>query len=127
MRDKSEVMKDLSRVRRHSITIQKKIDDFDDNQNQIEIWTDWKTLKAEKSELYGKEYYAAKTVGEEQTVVFTLRHVSFLDVLDCVGYRLVLNGKAYDIKHIDHLPGETWIKIKAMERPGGVQECPQSI
>jgi SPP1 family predicted phage head-tail adaptor len=121
MSDKADVMKDISRVRRHSITIQKKTDTFDDNQNQVEKWADWKTLKAEKSALYGKEYYAAKAVGEEQAVVFTVRYVPFLDELNTVKHRLVFRGKPYDIKHIDYLPGETWIKIKAIERPGG--EC----
>ena len=35
-----------------------------------------------------------------------------------VEYRLLYDGKAYDLKHIDHLPGETWVKLRAIERPG---------
>jgi len=111
-------MKDLARVRRRSIVIQKKTDTFDAIGNPVEVWENWQSLKAEKTELYGKEYYAAATVGQEQTSVFTVRYVAFLDALNTVEYRIVYDGKHYDIKHIDHLPGETWMKIKALERPG---------
>lgn len=118
MKNKADVMKDLSHVRRRTVIIQKKIDTFDAIGNPVEVWSNWQSLKAEKTELYGKEYYAAATVGQEETSVFTVRYVAFLDALNTVEYRIVYDGKHYDIKHIDHLPGETWMKIKAMERPG---------
>lgn len=118
MKSKAEAMKDLARVRRRTIVIQKKIDGYDGIGNPVEIWSSWQSLKAEKTELYGKEYYAAATVGQEETSVFTVRYVAFLNALNTVEYRIIYDGKAYDIKHIDHLPGETWLKIKAMERPG---------
>lgn len=118
MKSKAEVIKDLARVRRHSIVIQRKVDGFDAHQNPVEHWSLWRTLQAEKTQLYGKEYYAAAAVGQEQTTVFTIRYVPFIDEINTVEFRLLFDGKPYDIKHIDHLPGETWVKVKAIERPG---------
>ncbi|NLA28029.1 MAG: phage head closure protein [Firmicutes bacterium] len=119
MKPKAEVLKDLARVRRHRIIIQRKHDTFDKHQNPVECWRYWRTLPAERTELFGKEYYAAAAVGEEQTVVFYVRHVPFLDDLDSVKYRLLYGGKAYDIRQVDHPAGETWVKIRAIEKPGG--------
>ncbi len=118
MKTKAEAMKDLSRVRRRTIVIQKKIDGYDGIGNPVEIWSNWRTLKAEKTELFGQEYYAAAAVGQEQTTIFTVPYVSFIDAINTVEYRLLYDSKAYDIKHIDHLPGETWVKLRAIERPG---------
>lgn len=118
MKSKAEVMKDLGKVRRRKIIIQKKIDDFDDIGNPVEIWANWKTIRVERSSLWGQEYYAAQAVGEEKTVVFIAKWVSFLDDLNVVEYRILFDGKAYDIKNIDPLQDDgMWVKIKATERP----------
>ena len=69
-------------------------------------------------ELFGQEYYAATVVGQEQTTIFTVPYVSFIDAMNTVEYRLLYDSKVYDIKYIDHLPGETWVKLRAIERPG---------
>lgn len=118
MKTKAEAMKDLARVRRRTIVIQKKIDGYDGIGNPVEIWSNWRTLKAEKTELFGQEYYAAAAVGQEQTTIFIVPYISFIDAMNTVEYRLLYDGKAYDLKHIDHLPGETWVKLRAIERPG---------
>ena len=114
MKSKAEVMKDLAKVRRRKIIIQKKTLDFDSIGNQIEVWKDWKTLKAEKNGLWGQEYYAAKAVNEESTVVFTVRHVAFIDEIDTVDYRIMFENKAYDIKNIDRVNDDVWVKIKVL-------------
>ena len=114
MKSKAEVMKDLAKVRRRKITIQKKTEDFDDIGNQIEVWEDWKTLKAKKEGLWGQEYYAAKTVNEESTIVFTVRYVEFIDEIDTVDYQVIFDGKAYDIKNIDRVNDDIWVKIKVL-------------
>ena len=121
MKPKEEIMKDLAKVRRRVILIEKKGSDTSDAVgNQTENWLPWKTLRAEKTQLYGQEYYAAAAVGQEQTVVFTLRHFPGLDAMDAVSYRLAFEGQAYDIKNIDRLQdGGLWLKIKATLRPGG--------
>ena len=122
MRTKVEVMKDLARVRRRKIIIQKKVDGFDEIGNPVEIWANWKTLRVEQSSLWGQEYYVAQAVGEENTIVFTAKWVSFLDGLNTVEYRILFEGVAYDIKNIDPLQDDgTWVKIKARERPADSQ------
>lgn len=118
MKTKVDVMKDLARVRRRKIIIQKQIITEDDIGNQIETWTDWKTLKAEKTGLWGQEYYAARAVNEEATVVFSIRYAAFVEQMDTKN-RIVYDGRAYDIKHIDRLKdGGMWVKIRALERGG---------
>ena len=100
------------------IVIQHKVDSFDAQQNPVENWSNWQEMWAEKTALFGQEYYAAKAVGEEQTVIFKIRRQWSADQMNTVEYRLLYDGKAYDIKHIDHLPGHKWVKIRAIERPG---------
>ena len=120
MKTKAEVMRDLAKVRRRKITVQKKIDGYDEYDNPIEIWSNWKALWVERSSLWGQEYYAAAAIGQEETVTFTLKYVSFLDDLNAVEYRILYEGKAYDLKGVDLLKDDgQWIKIRAIERPGG--------
>jgi SPP1 family predicted phage head-tail adaptor len=114
MKAKAEAMKDLAKVRRRKIIIQKRTITEDDIGNQIEVWQDWKTLKAEKTSLWGQEYYAAKAVNEQDTIVFTVRYVAFIDEMDTVDYRVIFDGKTYDIKNIDHVNDDIWVKIKVL-------------
>src|SRR5690554_1929173 len=118
MRPKAEVIKDLSKVRRRLISIEKRALVFDADKNQVELWAPWKTLKAEKTQLYGQEYYAAAALGEEQTVVFTVRKLDCLSEVNTTDFRLVYDGRIYDIKNVDGLlDGGLWSKIKAIARP----------
>lgn len=96
MKSKAEVMKDLAKVRRRKIVIQKKTEGFDEWENPVEAWVDWKTVWAERESLWGKEYFAARAVGEEGTIEFVIRHVGFLDELDTVNYRIVLESSHHD-------------------------------
>lgn len=118
MKSKAEVMKDLSKVRRRLIVIEKRALVFDADRNQVELWAPWKTLRAEKTQLYGTEYYAAAARGEEQTVVFTVRKLDCLAEVNTIDFRLVYDGQVYDIKQVDQLQdGGQWAKIKAIARP----------
>lgn len=118
MKSKAEAMKDLSKVRRRLIAIEKRTLAFDAERNQVELWAPWKTLKAEKTQLYGTEYYAAAAMGEEQTVVFTVRKLDCLAEVNTTDFRLTYDGRAYDIKQVDGLDdGGLWCKIKAIARP----------
>lgn len=117
MKAKSEKMKDLRKVRRRKITIQKLTTVKKDKiGNEIREWDDWKTLWVEKNHLWGEEYYAAKTVNEEKALKLTLRYVFFLDEINTTGYRIVYNNKKYDIDNIDHINDDgMWVVIKALE------------
>ncbi len=117
MKDKAEVMKDLGRVRRRKITIQHKVMIKDKYGDVTESWEVWRSVYAERSNLWGRDYYAALAIGQEQAIEFTVRYVAFLDELKSDIHRILYEGDIYDIKHIDHLGSDgMWIKLKAMRR-----------
>lgn len=117
MKAKSEVMKDLARVRRRKIVIQKKTVVEDEWFNQVETWVDWQEVWAERSNLWGESYYAARAVNEENTVEFTIRYASFVEQIDTTNYQIVFEGRAYSIEQIDHLKDDgLWVKLKCLER-----------
>ena len=62
LKSKAEVMKDVSKVLRRKIIIQKINIVEDEIGNQKQEWVDWKTVWAERNNLWGQEYYAAKSV-----------------------------------------------------------------
>ena len=116
MKSKAEVMKDLGRVRRRKIVIQKQTDIEDEWGNVAKDWADWRTIWAEKSGLWGEAYYAARSHGEQNTVEFRVRHVQFIEDMDTVNYRIIYEDKPYDIKQIDHLRDDgQWVKFKCLE------------
>lgn len=118
---KIKAMKNVGLVRRRKIAIQKLEVLTDTIGQEYEEWVNWKELWVERNNLWGQEYYAAKSVNEENTLVFTARYVSFVDDIDSVNYRVLYNEKLYDIKHIDYLKDDgLWVKIKALER--GINE-----
>lgn len=117
LKTKTEVMKDVGKVLRRKIVIQKFTVIVDELGVQKQEWVDWRTLRVERSNLWGKEYYAAKAVNEENTLVFTARYGPYIDEINTVEYRVLFEGRKYDIKQIDHLQDDgLWVKIKALER-----------
>ncbi len=117
IKSKKEVMKDVGKVLRRKIIIQKMEVVQDDIGNQKMEWVDWRPVWAERNNLWGQEYYAAKAVNEESTIVFMVRYAPFIDEMNTVDYRIKHNGKFYDIKQIDYLQYDgLWVKIKARER-----------
>ena len=118
LKKKAEVMKDVGRVLRRKIIIQKYTEQFDEWGDPISRdWVDWKAMWAERTSLWGRDYYAAAVVGEEQTVEFTVRFVPFLDEIKTDTHRLLFNDDIYDIKQVDFLKDDgMWVKIKALRR-----------
>ena len=94
MKPKTEAMKDLAKVPRRRITLQKRALVFDADRNQVELWAPWKTLRAEKTQLYGTEYHAAAARGEERTVVFTVRKLDCLAEVNSIDFRLDHDGRS---------------------------------
>lgn len=117
MRTKAEVMQGLARVPRRTIVIQHKVITKDQYGDVTEVWEVWRTLRAERSNLWGRDYYAALAVGEEQAIEFTVRHVSFLDELKTDTHRLLYAGEVYDIRQVDYLDDDgMWIKLRAVKQ-----------
>ena len=119
-------MRELGKTLRHRIVIQKRSVTKDPWGNQVEEWQDWQTVWANLQTLWGERYYAAKAVGEENTVIFELRRAPFLDELirNVADYRLESithhRGTVYTILRVDQLPGEAWVKLTCKEgKPHG--------
>lgn len=123
MKTKQEKMKDLQVVRRRKIIIQKRISEdehgnplTDGMGNPQEQWVEWATVWAKRSELFGQEYYVAKSAREEKTIKFKVKYVVFLDELNTTDYRVVYNNLIFDIKDTDTLNDDgLWFIIKAQE------------
>lgn len=117
-------MRELGKTLRHRIVIQKRSVTKDPWGNQVEEWRDWQTVWANLQTLWGERYYAAKAVGEENTVIFELRRAPFLDELirNVADYRLESithhRGTVYTILRVDQLPGEAWVKLTCEESGG---------
>lgn len=98
------------------ITIQKLVptktkNDFDD-----EDWVEFKSVWASVNNLFGKEFWSAKAVEQENTLEFLIRYNKELEALDSRKHRIYWNEKSYNITFIDNIKYENkWIKIKAME------------
>ena len=119
-------MRELGKTLLHRLVIQKRSVTKDPWGNQVEEWQDWQTVWANLQTLWGERYYAAKAVGEENTVIFELRRAPFLDELirNVADYRLESithhRGTVYTILRVDQLPGEAWVKLTCEEsKPHG--------
>lgn len=114
-RVKNDKMRDLAKVRRRKIIIQKHTIAEDEWGNETKSWEVWKTVWAERGSLWGQAYYAAKAVNEETTIEFVLKYAPFVESMDTVEYRVLFEGNAYPIEHIDHLRDDgQWIKLKCL-------------
>jgi len=69
---RKKAMRDVSKVRRRRIMIRKLVEGQDKWGNPSTEKVDWLPLWVKRSTLWGQEYYAAKRVDEEQTIVFEL-------------------------------------------------------
>ncbi len=103
------------------IIIQQHTATQDDNANEILQWSDYITTWAEVNNLYGQEYWAAAAHGQEDTVVFTVRHSKKLQVLadtkKLTEYRIIFRGIAYAITGYDNMGYHNkLVKIKAVCR-----------
>lgn len=105
------------------IIIQKRIIAADNLGNEISTWEDWRTLWAGVNSLFGKEYWAAAEVGQEDTMVFTVRWSPALDALlsekEITRCRILFRGGVYAVKDYDN-PGYSnrLVKIRAVNRRG---------
>jgi SPP1 family predicted phage head-tail adaptor len=71
-----------------------------------------KKVWAKVQNLYGREYYQAASVQQENTVKFTIRYLTELDQT----MQIRFNNKIYDIKSIDNIKYQNkFIEIKAIE------------
>jgi SPP1 family predicted phage head-tail adaptor len=123
MKNKKQKMKDLQVVRRHKLIIQK-VDGItlDDDLNEVKNWVDWKTVMGQRMELFGSEYYEAKALGDEKTVKWKIKYVSFVDEINTTDYRIVnaRTDEIFDIKDTDYLQDDGQFFIIKAEKSGDI-------
>lgn len=114
---KRNKMKNLQKVRRHRAKILKQTQQKEYG-SIVLTWADWKTVWVRRVSLWGKAYFAARAIGEEQTIEFEVQWTPFLKEIEPVSdYRFELNGEQYDIKHVDHLKDDgEWTKFRCLKR-----------
>jgi len=88
---------------RERITIQHKTVITDEIGQKIEVWADFLTCRAYTNGLSGKEYFEAMRVNAENTVVFTIRYDNRLNNIDPINYRILWNGKTYNLDNTDNI------------------------
>ena len=85
---------------RTRITFQQAVTTTDENDNRISTWTDyyscWATMSSTGNEVDGEAATRAT-----ETVDLTVRNCSEVRAVRSQGFRILLNGQAYDIEYID--------------------------
>lgn len=98
------------------ITIQKYVSVQDDEGFEEKKWIDIAKIWASVNNLWGKEFYAAKTVNLEKTVEFTIRYNKDIENIDTKTHRILFNNRNFNITFIDNIRYENkYLKIKALE------------
>lgn len=85
------------------IVIQVLAAESDNIGNQITVWENFHKCWANVGGVSGKEYWQAREQHEEKIISFKLRYCRKLDDLNSTGYRIMYNGKIYNIQYIDNL------------------------
>ena len=99
------------------ITIQKCTVTADTKRNQIPEWTDYYTCWAAVNGGSNREYWQAREQHEENIVNFKVRYCNFLKSLNKTDYRIVFDGRIYDITFIDNiLFADSILNIKGAEK-----------
>lgn len=95
---------------RHRILFEK----YDEERDR---WHTWYRCGAAVNALYGSEYWDARAQQAQNTVNFTVRDCRILGCVTPQRYRIVFEGRVYDIEHVDHVRYEgSQLKIKAVEK-----------
>ena len=83
--------------------------------DEAEEWQDYYTCHARVNGLNGSEFWAARAVQAQNTVTFTVRFCGRLQKIFPQGYRIVFQGRIYDIQAIDNFEYRNRdLKIKAV-------------
>ncbi|MBE0451830.1 MAG: phage head closure protein [Clostridia bacterium] len=120
MKSKSDAMKDVGTVLDTKVYIEKRTVTNNDKRVQKETWDPYGEVWAQKNKLFGKEYFAAKSLGEEKTIKFKMRKGTISSKLNPVDFRMKVNEDGlyviYDIKDTDPIPNSLWIVISGKAR-----------
>lgn len=84
------------------IIIQKKTDTTDNEGYTTTDWFDFKTLWCKANGISGKEFFANMSEKYENVVTFTVRYSKSICDIDTLNYRILFQGKIYNIVSIDN-------------------------
>ena len=85
------------------ITIQKNETVTDRLGNHSSAWTDYFPCWASATDQTGDESEEASRTREEDCMDFTVRYCSETAEVTSKGYRILLNGRIYNITHVDDM------------------------
>lgn len=91
------------------ITLRKRIVTRGAAGGTVESYVDVATIAAQKTDIAGREYFAAQQVNSEITTKFRIRYRD--DILP--SWRIHFEGKNYDIASIAELGRRRWLEIMA--------------
>jgi SPP1 family predicted phage head-tail adaptor len=91
------------------VSLQHRVLTRNDHGEEVVSYSEYATLWARKSDLRGREYFAAQQMNSEITTEFSLRWRSDVLATD----RIVENGVAYNIRQIAEIPRHRGLQIMA--------------
>lgn len=98
------------------ITVQRHEVITDSSGNQTQEWIDFHSCWAAVNGSGGREYWQARQQHEENTVNFKVRFCLALHDINTVDYRILFDGRAYNITYIDNmLFSGSLLNIKGVE------------
>jgi len=98
------------------ITIQKYTETRDSDGYPSKQWIDFYTVWAYANGVSDKEFIASMAEQHESVVNFTVRYFKALDEVTTTDYRIVFQGKYYDIQGIDNFEFNNMsLKFRAVE------------
>lgn len=99
----------------NKIVIQKMDITRGDIGQEIKAWVDYAVTYAYINGLSGEEYWNAAARQAENTIVFTLRYSKLIGVINPLEYRILFDGKIFDIKTVDNVQYKNQaIKLKGV-------------
>lgn len=111
----SKISLDVGKLNRR-IIIQRQTVILDAAGNQTQEWTDYHSCWAAVNGSGGREYWQARQQHEENTVNFKVRFCSALQNINTVDYRILFNGRPFNITYIDNmLFADSLLNIKGVE------------
>ena len=104
------------------VTLQKSTEGESTNGFPEETWTDYKSVWASASNLFGREFFQAAAVNAETTIKFTIRYQKDLDATKNTEgvnttklFRIKFNNALYNITFIDDIKFEhKYMEVKAL-------------
>lgn len=88
---------------RERIVIQRSTIKSDSIGNHMAVWEDYFSCAAYVNSLSGREYEAAALHNAQTEIIFTIRWCSEVKDMNSESYRIIFNGRIYNISFVDNV------------------------